>query len=46
VLIGVLLLILIVELINSSMEAVVDRVSLERHPCPRTPRTSAAPPCC
>ncbi|SHN40647.1 diacylglycerol kinase (ATP) [Duganella sacchari] len=32
VLIGVLLLILIVELINSSIEAVVDRVSLERHP--------------
>jgi len=31
-LIGVLLLILIVELINSSIEAVVDRVSLERHP--------------
>lgn len=32
VLIGVLTLILIVELINSSIEAVVDRVSLERHP--------------
>ena len=32
VLIGVLMLILIVELINSSIEAVVDRVSLERHP--------------
>ena len=32
VLIGVLALILIVELINSSIEAVVDRVSLERHP--------------
>ncbi len=31
-LIGVLVLILIVELINSSIEAVVDRVSLERHP--------------
>ncbi len=31
-LIGVLMLILIVELINSSIEAVVDRVSLERHP--------------
>ena len=31
-LIGVLLLILIVELINSALEAVVDRVSLERHP--------------
>ncbi|CDG81808.1 diacylglycerol kinase [Janthinobacterium agaricidamnosum] len=32
VLIGVLVLILIVELMNSAIEAVVDRVSLERHP--------------
>ena len=32
VLIAVLLLILIVELINSALEAVVDRISLERHP--------------
>ncbi len=31
-LIGVLILILIVELINSSIEAIVDRISLERHP--------------
>ena len=31
-LIGVLLLVLIVELINSAIEAVVDRVSFERHP--------------
>jgi diacylglycerol kinase (ATP) len=31
-LIGVFVLVLIVELINSSIEAVVDRVSLERHP--------------
>ena len=31
-LIGVLVLVLIVELINSAIEAVVDRVSLERHP--------------
>ena len=31
-LIAVLLLLLIVELINSAIEAVVDRVSLERHP--------------
>ena len=31
VLIGVLLLVLIVELINSALEAVVDRISLERH---------------
>ena len=32
VLIGVLLLVLIVELINSALEAVVDRISLELHP--------------
>lgn len=31
-LIAVLLLVLIVELINSAIEAVVDRISLERHP--------------
>jgi diacylglycerol kinase (ATP) len=31
-LIAVLILLLIVELINSAIEAVVDRVSLERHP--------------
>lgn len=31
-LIGVLALVLIVELINSALEAVVDRISLERHP--------------
>lgn len=31
-LIAVLVLILIVELLNSAIEAVVDRVSLERHP--------------
>jgi diacylglycerol kinase (ATP) len=31
-LIGVLLFVLIVELINSAIEAVVDRISLERHP--------------
>ncbi len=31
-LIGVLILVLIVELINSAVEAVVDRVSLERNP--------------
>jgi diacylglycerol kinase (ATP) len=30
-LIGVLVLVLIVELVNSAIEAVVDRVSLERH---------------
>ncbi|MBI3230728.1 MAG: diacylglycerol kinase [Burkholderiales bacterium] len=32
VLIAVLILVLIVELLNSAVEAVVDRVSLERHP--------------
>jgi diacylglycerol kinase (ATP) len=32
VLIGVLVLVLIVELINSALEAVVDRISLEPHP--------------
>jgi diacylglycerol kinase (ATP) len=31
-LIGVLIIVLIVELINSAIEAVVDRISLERHP--------------
>jgi diacylglycerol kinase (ATP) len=31
-LIGVMILVLIVELINSAIEAVVDRISLERHP--------------
>jgi diacylglycerol kinase (ATP) len=31
-LIGVLILVLMVELINSAIEAVVDRISLERHP--------------
>ncbi|OGB22148.1 MAG: diacylglycerol kinase [Burkholderiales bacterium RIFCSPLOWO2_02_FULL_57_36] len=31
-LIGVLVMVLIVELINSAIEATVDRVSLERHP--------------
>jgi len=31
-LIGSMVIVLIVELINSAIEAVVDRVSLERHP--------------
>ena len=31
-LIGVLILVLIVELINSAIEAAIDRISLERHP--------------
>lgn len=31
-LIGVLVLVLVIELLNSAIEAVVDRVSLERHP--------------
>jgi diacylglycerol kinase (ATP) len=32
VLIGVLVFVLCIELINSALEAVVDRISLERHP--------------
>lgn len=32
VLIGVLLFVLCIELLNSALEAVVDRISLERHP--------------
>jgi len=32
VLVGVLILVLIVEIINSAIEAIVDRISLERHP--------------
>ncbi|RZJ85493.1 MAG: diacylglycerol kinase [Massilia sp.] len=32
VLIGVLVLVLIVEIINSAIEAIVDRISLDRHP--------------
>jgi diacylglycerol kinase (ATP) len=32
VLIAVLLFVLVIELINSAIEAIVDRVSLERHP--------------
>ena len=32
VLIGVLMFVLCVELLNSALEAVVDRISLERHP--------------
>lgn len=35
-LIGTLVLVLIVELLNSAIEAVVDRVSLERHPLSKT----------
>ena len=36
VLIAVLLLVLIVELLNSAIEAAVDRVSLDRHPLSKT----------
>ena len=32
VLVGVLIVVLVVELINSAIEAVVDRISLDRHP--------------
>lgn len=31
-LVGVLIMVLVVELVNSAIEAVVDRISLERHP--------------
>lgn len=31
-LVGVLVLVLIVEIVNSAIEAIVDRISLERHP--------------
>jgi diacylglycerol kinase (ATP) len=34
-LVGVLVLVLIVELINSAVEAAIDRISLERHPLSR-----------
>jgi len=34
-LVGVLVLVLVVELLNSAIEAVVDRISLERHPLSR-----------
>ena len=42
-LIGSLGLVLIVELLNSAIEATVDRVGAERHPLSARPRTSAAP---
>lgn len=32
VLVGVLILVMVVELVNAAIEAVVDRISLERHP--------------
>lgn len=32
VLVGVLVLVLIVEIVNSAIEAIVDRISLDRHP--------------
>jgi diacylglycerol kinase (ATP) len=42
-LIAVCLLGLIVELLNSAVEAAIDRISLERTHCRKTPRTWAAP---
>ena len=44
-LIGVLLLILIVELINSAIEAVVDRISFERHPLSKNAKDFVAGVC-
>ena len=40
---GSVMLVLIVELLNSAIEAVVDRVSFDCTSCPSAPRTSAAP---
>jgi diacylglycerol kinase len=40
------LLVLIVELLNTGIETVVDRIGLERMSCPAWPRTWAPPPCC
>lgn len=41
-LIGVLFLVLIIELLNSAIEAVVDRVSLDRNPLSKMPKILAA----
>lgn len=42
-LIAVCLLALIVELLNSAVEAAIDRISLDRHPLSKNARTWAAP---
>ena len=42
-LVGSVILVLVVELLNSAIEATVDRVSLERHLLAKRARTSAAP---
>lgn len=41
-LIGSLMLVLIVELLNSAVEAVVDRVSLEKHPLAKRAKDTAS----
>ncbi|MFC7208467.1 diacylglycerol kinase [Comamonas endophytica] len=38
--------VLVVEVLNTAIEAAIDRVGAEYHPCPRRPRTWAAPRCC
>jgi len=43
--IAAVLLVLIVELLNSAVEAAVDRISLENHLLASAPRTSAVPRC-
>jgi len=45
-LIAVLVLMLITELVNSAIEAVVDRISLDHHELSKTPRIWAVPPSC
>ena len=46
VLLGTVLLVLIVELLNSAIEATVDRVSTERHPLSGVRKIWGAQPCC
>jgi len=45
-LIGSVFVVLIVELLNSAVEATVDRISWKTTASPSAPRISAAPPCC
>ena len=43
---GSVILVMIVELLNSGIEAVVDRLGMNRMNSPGAPRTSAPPRCC
>jgi diacylglycerol kinase (ATP) len=45
-LIAVLVLVLIVELLNSALEAVVDRISLERHPLSKQAKDAGSAAVC